>query len=65
MQKWQSRKSAYLELPPDLLMKKIRQLEEQMYQHARDLEFERAAEIRDEIARIKEFSLEIHEQRAG
>ena len=58
-------KSAYMELPPDLLMKKVRQLEEQMYQHARDLEFERAAEIRDEIARIKEFSLEIHEQRAG
>ena len=59
-------KSAYVELPPDLLMKKVRQLEEQMYRHARDLEFEQAAEIRDEIARIKEFSLEIHDgQRAG
>ena len=53
-------KSGYMELPPDLLMKKIKQLEQQMYQHARDLEFEQAAEIRDEIARIKEFSLEIH-----
>ena len=54
-----------MELPPDLLLKKISQLEEQMYQHARDLEFERAAEIRDEIARIKEFSLEIRDgQRA-
>ena len=53
-------KSGYLELPPDLLIKKIKQLEQQMYQHARDLEFEQAAEIRDEIARIKEFSLEIH-----
>ena len=53
-------KTGYMELPPDLLMKKIGQLEEQMYQHARDLEFEQAAEIRDEIARIKEFSLEIH-----
>ena len=53
-------KSGYLELPPDLLSKKIKQLEQQMYQHARDLEFEQAAEIRDEIARIKEFSLEIH-----
>ncbi len=59
-------KPGYMELPPDLLMKKISQLEEQMYRHARDLEFERAAEIRDEIARIKEFSLEIHDgQRAG
>ncbi len=59
-------KPGYMELPPDLLMKKISQLEEQMYRHARDLEFERAAEIRDEIARIKEFSLEIHDgQRVG
>ena len=58
-------KSGYMELPPDLLIKKIKQLEQQMYQHARDLEFEQAAEIRDEIARIKEFSLEIHEQKTG
>ena len=59
-------KPGYMELPPDLLMKKVSQLEEQMYRHARDLEFERAAEIRDEIARIKEFSLDIHDdQRAG
>ena len=58
-------KPGYMELPPDLLMKKISQLEEQMYRHARDLEFERAAEIRDEIARIKEFSLEIRDSKAG
>ena len=58
-------KPDYMELPPDLLMKKIRQLEEQMYRHARDLEFEQAAEIRDEIARIKEFSLEIYEQKVS
>ena len=59
-------KPGYMDLPPDLLLKKISQLEQQMYRHARDLEFERAAEIRDEIARIKEFSLEIHDdQRAG
>ena len=58
-------KPGYMDLPPDLLLKKIRQLEEQMYRHARDLEFELAAEIRDEIARIKEFTLEIRENRAG
>ena len=58
-------KTGYMELPPDLLMKKIKQLEQQMYQHARDLEFEQAAEMRDEIGRIKEFSLEIHEQKTG
>ena len=59
-------KSEYMDVPPDLLPKKISQLEEQMYRHARDLEFEQAAEIRDEIARIKEFSLEIRDgQTAG
>ena len=58
-------KPGYMELPPDLLLKKISQLEEQMYRHARDLEFERAAEIRDEIARIREFSLEILDNKAG
>ena len=58
-------KPGYMDLPPDLLLKKISQLEEQMYRHARDLEFERAAEIRDEIARIKEFSLEIQDSKTG
>ena len=58
-------RSAYAELPPELLVKKIGQLEKQMYQHARDLEFEQAAELRDEIARIREFSLEIHDSKAG
>ena len=58
-------KAGYGDLTPELLPKKIRQLEERMYQHARDLEFEQAAEIRDEIARIKEFSLEIHGRKAG
>lgn len=34
-------------------MKHIRKLEEAMYRHARDLEFEEAAKLRDDIARIK------------
>ena len=38
-------------------MKSIKQLEEQMYQHARDLEFEDAARLRDEIQRIKTQSM--------
>ena len=58
-------KPGYMELPPHLLMKKINQLEEQMYRHARDLEFERAAALRDEIARVKEFSLEIHDDQGA
>lgn len=35
-------------------MKKIRQLEQKMYKHAKDLEFEDAARIRDEITRLKD-----------
>ncbi len=51
----------YRSLPPDQMAKKIKQLEEKMYQHARDLEFEDAARIRDEIRRIKEIGLELFE----
>ena len=43
----------YKSLSPDILMKKIKKLEEKMYQHARDLEFEEAARIRDEIQQIQ------------
>ena len=49
----------YAALPPDKLEKKIRQLEKAMYQHARNLEFEDAARLRDQIRHIRESSLEI------
>ncbi|RAP56268.1 excinuclease ABC subunit UvrB [Oleiagrimonas sp. MCCC 1A03011] len=35
----------------------LKKLESRMYQHAQDLEFEAAAKVRDEIARIKEEAL--------
>ena len=35
----------------------MKELEQKMYQHARDLEFEDAGRIRDEIRRLKEASL--------
>ena len=47
----------YSVLTPELVTKKIKQLEEQMYHHARDLEFEEAAGIRDEIKRIRDHGL--------
>ncbi|MAS82331.1 MAG: excinuclease ABC subunit B [Legionellales bacterium] len=43
----------YKGIPPELVMKKIKKMEEKMYQHARDLEFEAAAQVRDEIHKIK------------
>jgi len=49
----------YTSIPPREMAKRIKQLEEKMYQHARDLEFEEAAKIRDEIRRIKEIGLEL------
>lgn len=44
-------------LDPAQAVARIKALEQTMYQHARDLEFEDAARIRDEIRRLKEASL--------
>ncbi|MDX9874910.1 MAG: excinuclease ABC subunit UvrB [Spongiibacteraceae bacterium] len=41
-------------MSPQELQKEIRQLEEKMFQAAKNLEFEEAARIRDELARVKE-----------
>ncbi|MDX1595221.1 MAG: excinuclease ABC subunit UvrB, partial [Gammaproteobacteria bacterium] len=52
---------------PELLMQKIRKLEERMYRHARDLEFEEAARLRDEIHHIRKYGLGLPDdaQRTG
>jgi len=42
-----------LVLGPEQAMKKIKKLEAEMYRHARNLEFEEAARIRDEIERLR------------
>ncbi|EIC30489.1 MULTISPECIES: excinuclease ABC subunit UvrB [Methylomicrobium] len=44
----------YKPLTQKQLAKKIKQLEEAMYQHAKDLEFEQAAKIRDELKLLQE-----------
>src|SRR5690606_29324013 len=41
-------------LGPEQAMKKIKKLEAEMYRHARNLEFEDAARIRDEIERLRQ-----------
>ena len=46
-------RSEYAGLSTEALLKKVKQLEERMYRHARDLEFEDAARIRDEISGLK------------
>jgi len=44
-------------MDPAKAVARIKVLEQQMYQHARDLEFEDAARLRDQIQRLKEASL--------
>jgi excinuclease ABC subunit B len=47
----------YRTLEPAQIAKRLQALEQQMYQHARDLEFEDAARVRDQIRQLKEASL--------
>ena len=46
----------YDALTPALAAKQIQQLEQKMYDYARNLEFEEAAKVRDEIQRLKNFA---------
>lgn len=46
-------KAKYGDLGPKALGKTLKQLEKQMHEHARDLEFEEAARLRDEIHLLK------------
>ena len=48
-------------MKPEQLAAKIGQLEKQMYRHARELEFEQAAKLRDEIAELRERALALPE----
>jgi len=48
---------AYERMTPEQLMKQLRKLENDMHRHARELEFERAAELRDEIERLRKEGL--------
>jgi excinuclease ABC subunit B len=43
----------YAKQSPEQVVKQIKKLEQRMYQHARDLEFEEAANLRDEIAKLR------------
>ena len=47
----------YASLDPARLAARLKQLEAKMHQHARDLEFEEAARVRDEIHRLREQGL--------
>jgi excinuclease ABC subunit B len=47
----------YERLSPEQILARVQQLEKKMYQHARDLEFEQAANLRDEINELRQRSV--------
>ena len=52
---------AYERLTPEQLAKRLHKLETEMFRHARELEFEQAAELRDEIERLRHEGLGLPE----
>lgn len=55
----------YSLLSPSQVVKRMKKLEQQMYEHARNLEFEDAARLRDEIHRLREQGLGLPDQAVG
>ena len=53
----QSETARYTSMTPQEVVRRIEALERRMYQHARDLEFEEAAKIRDEISEARQVGL--------
>jgi excinuclease ABC subunit B len=50
-------RAEYQSMKPEKLLKEIDKLEKQMYEHARNLEFEEAALLRDRLEEIKQLTL--------
>ncbi len=55
----------YATMTPEQLMKKAQKLEKQMLRHARDLEFEEAARLRDQIHEMRELAMGLTDRLAG
>ncbi len=56
LQKVAEEKATYQAMTPRQLTKTLDSLEKQMYQHSRNLEFEEAAKVRDDIERIRQLA---------
>jgi excinuclease ABC subunit B len=59
------RSADYRTMSPEQLIKRAAQLEKQMLRHARDLEFEAAAKLRDEIRELRQIGLGVASRKAG
>jgi len=55
----------YESMTPEELLRKAQKLEKKMLKHARDLEFEEAARLRDEIQRMREIGFGLSDKLAG
>jgi len=58
-------KKKYPKVSGDNVVSVIKELEKHMFEHARDLEFEKAAQIRDQIATIQENFLDLPNKNKG
>jgi excinuclease ABC subunit B len=58
------RSSDYRTMSPEQLIKRAAKLEKQMLRHARDLEFEAAAKLRDEIRELRQIGLGVAGRKA-
>ncbi|MGD8977126.1 MAG: excinuclease ABC subunit UvrB [Gammaproteobacteria bacterium] len=56
---------AYEAMSPEEVVKRMAKLEQAMYKHARELEFEEAAKVRDEIADLRRFGLGLPDSMVG
>ena len=55
----------YSNLTPDQVLRRIKKLEQEMLKHARNLEFEEAAKLRDQISQLRKASLGLPASKAG
>jgi len=55
----------YESMTPEQILRKAQKLEKKMLKHARDLEFEEAAKLRDEIHNMREIGLGVSDKLAG
>jgi excinuclease ABC subunit B len=58
-------KASYKAMTPEQLLRKSAKLEKKMLKHARDLEFEDAARLRDEIQELRHLGLGLSDKKAG
>ena len=57
--------AAPADLRPETIVRQIKKLEAEMFKRARNLEFEQAARLRDEIERLKQLELGFPNKAAG